>query len=303
MNSIRRNLTRLKLASLMLITCCVAATHLQANEYRRDTTNRLRVSSPGDQAFTEPIETIQIASGELGIIGKVHVKRGDIVAPGDLLLELDMTVLEASHQLAKAKANTQARLNAAKVELESKTKRYENRLELLRENASSPEEVARAKTELEVARQSVEALIEESELNRLETKRIESQMERLRVRAPIQGVVTDVRKKIGEYVSNSEPHVATVVQLNTLRVVFYLPTDRAIKIQRGDTAELLLVESKQRTDATVEYVAPITNADSGRVRVEVLIDNQFGEFRSGVRCQILQTLSRQSMINGPTQNR
>ena len=70
------------------------------------------INSAGNEAFTEPIETIKIASSELGIVGKVEVKRGDKVGVDDLLFELDMTVLEASRRLALAKANSKARLKS-----------------------------------------------------------------------------------------------------------------------------------------------------------------------------------------------
>ena len=285
----------------MLLLALGISTASFANDEGNEILNVLRASSGGDEAFTEPIETIKIASGENGIIASVTVKRGDTVAADDLLFELDMSVLESSRRLAQAKANTTARLKAAEAEFESKQKRYQQLVQLLREKAGNPEEVERAKTDTEVARQSVEAIIEENEQNRLETKRIESQMERRRIRAPIHGVVVDVLKKPGEYVSSNDPHIATVVQLKTLRVVFYLKTARAVNLKQGDAADLLLTETDQQAKGIVEYVAPITDADSGRVRVEVLINNELGEYRSGVRCRIVETFSRQSVSDSVIQ--
>ena len=257
----------------------------------------------GDEAFTEPIETIKVAASETGIIGKVKIKRGDNVNEGDLLFELDMSVLEASRRLSQAKANTKARLKSAEVEYESKQKHYKKLVELFAEEAGSPQEVEQAKTDAEVARQNIEAILEENEQFTLETKRIESQMERRRIRSPIHGVVIDIRKKPGEYVSNSDPHIATIVKLETLRVVFHLPTIRATKIKRGDTADILLTETNQHAVGIVEYVAPVTDAASGRVRVEVLIRNGRAEYRSGVRCRVVETYSRRSMMDEATDQR
>ena len=265
--------------------------------------SQMRALTAGDEAFTEPIETIKIASAESGIVGKVKIKRGDVVSAEDLLFELDMSVLEASKRLASAKANSKARLKAAKVEFEAKTKRLKKLILLREDGAGSVQEVEKAKTDAEVSRQSVEAIIEENEQAALETKRIESQMELRRIRTPIRGIVIDIRKKEGEYVSSSDPHLATIVQLETLRVVFYLPTSRVSRIKQGDYAELLLTETKQHAKGLVEYVAPITNADSGRVRVEVLIPNEAGEYRSGVRCRVLDVFAQQSMLDEPNQIR
>ena len=267
-----------------------------ANDHDRSAI-QLRSTSSGDEAFTEPIETIQVACPENGIIDSVNVKRGDIVDADQLLFELNMNVLEASLKLAQAKANSSARLKAAEVEFEAKEKKYKKLVKLISEKAGSPQEVERAKADYEVARQNVEAIIEEMEQFTLETKRIESQMEQRRVRSPIAGIITDVRRKPGEYVANADPHLATVVQLQTLRVVFYLPTAKAVKIKKGYAAEIFFTETNEKTQAVVEYVAPVTNADSGRVRVEVLIPNQNLAFRSGVRCRLLNTFVRQSMMD------
>jgi RND family efflux transporter MFP subunit len=309
-NSRTSQITRVLNVSVVLAIVLVGQTIACANhnddekdDLRLSRANQLRALSAGDEAFTEPIETIKIASAESGIVGKVKIKRGDTVGVDDLLFELDMSVLEASKRLASAKANSKARLKAAKVEYEAKTKRYKKLVTLREDGAGSAEEVEKAQTDAEVARQSVEAIIEENEQAALETKRIESQMELRRVRTPIQGIVIDVRKKEGEYVASSDPHLATIVQLETLRVVFYLPTSRVSKIKQGDNAELLLTETKQHAKGLVEYVAPITNADSGRVRVEVLIPNDEGAYRSGVRCRVLEVFAQQSMLDEPSQAR
>ncbi len=261
------------------------------------TEDSFRPFGMGDVAFTEPVELIKVACGETGIVGSVRVVRGARVQRDELLLELDMSVLEAAQQLAAAKARSTARLNAAQVEFEQKNQRYQKLEQLLRENAGSPEEVERAKADMQVANQNVVALQEEKEQNQLELKEIEARIERRRVRSPIGGDVVDVRRKQGEFVSPNDPHVATVVRLDQLRVVFHLPTGKAASFQRGDVVNVLLMQSDEVTEATLEYVAPITSADSGRVRVDALIENADGRFRSGVPCQMVNVSARHSRLD------
>ena len=256
-----------------------------------------RISSAGDEAFTEPIEAIEIAAAENGIIGDVAVKRGDSVETGDLLFELDMTVLEISRKLAAAKANSTARLKSAEVEFAARNESYEKKFSLLADRTVSIEEVSQAKVEADRARRKMEAIIEEHGQANLETKRIETLIEQRRVRSPINGVVVEVKRKPGEYVSNSDRHVATVVQLDRLRVEFHVPTVQAESVRSGDVASLLFPETGEQAQGVVQYVAPITDAVSGRVRVEVLIENKRGEYRSGVRCRILQSGTRQAMLH------
>ena len=64
-----------------------------------------------------------------------------------------------------------------------------------------------------------------------------------------------------------------------------------------------MTEKDQHAKAIVEYVAPVTNADSGRVRIEVVIENERRKYRSGVRCRMQETFSQQSMLQEMLDNR
>ncbi len=70
--------------------------------------------------FIEPISNkIEIRSKASGIVKQVHVDVGDVVAPGDLLIELDRDQLEAQRREADANlVAAQADVKAAQAELE-----------------------------------------------------------------------------------------------------------------------------------------------------------------------------------------
>ena len=253
-----------------------------------------------DEAFIEPIETIKVAAGESGIVAAVLPELGDTVKQGQLMIEMDQRVLQARLDVAAAKASSNARRVSAEVELKAKTDRFEKVEALLRNDAGSPGEVEKARSEMEVARQTVAQIENEIEQFQLEVKQIEAEIELRKIRSPIDGVVVDVRHQPGEYISVSDPHIVTIVRLETLQAVFYLPTSAAKKMNAGDTVELLLTETGATAAAMIRYVAPITNADSGRVRVDVEIDNAEGTLRSGVRCVIVPGSNRTSMMSHPS---
>jgi RND family efflux transporter MFP subunit len=175
-----------------------------------------------------------VACGEAGIVDRLKVKLGDRVAKDQVLVELDMSVLEAARRVATAKASGKARLAAAEVEFSLKSQRYQKLSQLYQEGAGSPEEASKARGAAEVARQDVEATLEAIDQSRLETEQIDAQIERRRIRSPIDGVVVELTRKQGEYISTSEPHIATVVSLDQLKAVFYLPTKIATEYQNGD---------------------------------------------------------------------
>lgn len=244
------------------------------------------LSAYSNDAFTQPIEKIMVACGEAGIVNQVKVELGDSVALDQVLVELDTSVLDAARRVAMSKASGKAKLTAAEVEFNLKSQRYQKLTQLYHEGAGSPEEASKARAEAEVARQNVEAILESVDQARLETDQIDAQIQRRRIRSPIDGVVVEITREQGEYISNADPHIATVVSLEKLKVVFYLPTKIATKFKEGDRVKVLLTETNQTANAVVGYVSPVTNADSGRVRVDVYVNNAQGKYRSGVRCRI-----------------
>ena len=98
--------------------------------------------------------------------------------------------------------------------------------------------------------------------------------------------MVEVKKKRGEFVATEDLHLVTIVQLKTLRAVFFLPTAIASRLKSADTATVRLPLYEKQVLATVEYVAPVTEPDSGLVRVHLLIANDSEHYRSGIRCHL-----------------
>ena len=82
----------------------------------------------------------------------------------------------------------------------------------------------------------------------------------------------------------SDPQVIRVVDLTRLRVTFYVPTAATHKLVKNDSVHLRFPETGAAALGRIDYVGAVTEADSGLVRVDVLIDNPAGKHRSGVRC-------------------
>lgn len=235
--------------------------------------------------FTKPVQEIEVSSPESGRLASVHVKRGDTVQKNQLMIELDTNILEASRRVASAKSKATAQIDALVVEAKLRQERHLKLRRLYDDGAGSIEEVLRSEADATVAALKVDAAREDANLRSLELAEIEARIELRRVRSPIAGVVTDVTKDAGEYVSLQQPHVVTVVQLDRLRVTFFVPTFVAYHVAPAESIRLLLPDSQTFCDGRIEHVGAVTKADSGRVRVDVLIDNPKNEFRSGILCQ------------------
>ncbi len=193
--------------------------------------------------FTEPFRKIEVAASETGTVAQLLVHEGDRVTKGQALATLDNDVLEVSREIATATVHAKGKLDSAVAERDLRKTRLE-RLEPLRaEGHASQEEIDRATADLAVAEANLQAAREQHQLDELERKKIEAMIERRTLRSPIDGYVLKLQKEEREFVSVNSASVATVVQLDPLRVVFSLPTAYAAKLSVGGTVDLELPES------------------------------------------------------------
>jgi RND family efflux transporter MFP subunit len=245
------------------------------------------------EGFTEPYRKIDVAAAETGTVSKLLVREGDRIVKGQALAMLDKDVLEVYKEIAEANTQVKGKSDSAEAERNLRKIRLE-RLEPLREQGhASQEEIDRARTELQVAEANLRSVREQRLVDALELKKVEAMIERRTLRSPIDGVVTKLHKDEQEFVSNNSATVVTVVQLDPLRVIFTIPTKSALSIEAGQTVALEFPESNNTAPCKVEFVAPITEAESGTVRVKVLLDNPKGQYRCGVRCSLnLQNISK-----------
>lgn len=236
-----------------------------------------------DTTFTEPAVSSELAFAESGIVQKVHVKPGDYISKGSIVAELRSGVLQRALASAKAKADSTARINAAKAKLRLTAQKNESLKKLDRNGFANRQEVLRATTEFEQAKAELQLAMDENEIAGLEFKQIEAQLERRVIRSPFDGHIIEVHKEVGEYVSGSEPQFATLVVLEDLRARFYLIDRQAAHLAAGDTVGINI--DKTPTTARVVFVSPIIDPDSRTVRVEVEIHNADGNYISGEPCR------------------
>ena len=236
------------------------------------------------KSFTEPIEKSITASPEPGIVAQSFVKEGDRVEVGERLAALNHSVLKESLTIAIARAESTARLDSARSQLIMIKSQLEAIESLVEGGHTNKFEVEQKQAEYEVAYAELRTAQDELKLNQLEVARIRAQLNDRFITSPINGFVTEVHKQLGENISNNEPEYATVVRVDQLRVRFYLDagTLRATKV--GDGVSVLVGRSSSRKEATVTYVSPVIDPDSGLGRLDVSIENAELEIQSGVMC-------------------
>lgn len=241
-------------------------------------------------AFIEPYQEIDIAGGEMGLLERVLVKEGDVVHAGQLLAQLNDDVLASTLEISKAAMESKGKLNLAKADLADQESKLRKLKALYGRGNASQVELDRAASMAEMARARLEQVSDELRLKALEIERTERQLEQLRLRTPIDGVVTEIYKDPGEFLSISEPIVVRVIALDPLMVVFPVPQEKASSMRRESRIPLLVGPTRIEATGIIEYVSPVTDAQSGTRKVKVRIDNSRKQWPCGSICRLRDVL-------------
>lgn len=240
-------------------------------------------------SFTKPFRIIRVAAAEPGRIESVNVRRGNVVCQGQTLVRIDSRILQAARNVAAAEAAGTARIDGLKVEYELQARRLQQFQALAADGLGSTEELHRAEADQQIALANLRAAQELQQQQELRVAEIETRIAARDVTSPIDGIVTEVWKEPGEFVSVAAPEVVMIVELSQLRASFFLPTQDVVSLNESQTVQILFPDSGRKVIGRIEHVSVVTEADSGRVRVDVVIDNRQQLLRSGIRCRLLLT--------------
>ena len=159
--------------------------------------------------IVEPIQTVVIKPQVAGEILAVHFKEGSLVKEGEALFTLDARQYEANAALRKADlAKAQANHSWA-------AKYYERLKSADRRSVSA--------ADLEAAQNNVvqgKAAVEQA---RASLRLAEIDLGRTKIKAPISGRIGRAEFTKGNYVTPDSSSLATIVQVNPIRVAFALP--------------------------------------------------------------------------------
>lgn len=238
------------------------------------------------EGFTEPYEDIDVAAAEMGTLSSVDVDDGQEVKRGQLLARLNDDVLKVSLEVAKAGMNATGELETAQTQLDLKKVELEKLKQLFEREHASQQELDRVLGELRVAESRLLTVREDLEVRRLEHARIKAQLSQREIRSTIDGIIVDVKKDEGEFVSPSDPVVARVVQLNPLRVVFSVPNERRVDIRKRQNVRMQIAGG-EIASGVVEHVSPVADASSGTFQVNVKLPNPAGRWHGGEKSVLL----------------
>lgn len=286
LSNFTKSLARLTLVSLVGITLLVSGGNLVAQQAYHN--NEIL------KTFTEPIEKSVAAGPEIGIVVESFVKEGDHVQVGDRLAAINHSVIKESLAIAVARAESTTSLDLAQARLELVASQLEAVQSLVNGGHTNKFEVEQKLAEHQQAYSELRVAQDEAKLNALEVKRIRAELNERFITSPINGVVTELHKQLGENISNNEPEYATVVRVDELKVRFYLDAATLQRTQVGDMVTVLVGSNRVSKSALVTYVSPVIDPESDLGRMDVLIDNRDMQIQSGIICEYSESGPREA---------
>ncbi|MEX0565363.1 efflux RND transporter periplasmic adaptor subunit [Raoultella terrigena] len=231
-------------STLLIVALAIIAAWLVWNYYTQ---------SPWTRDGKVRAEQVGITPQVSGSILQLNVRDNQLVKAGDVLFTIDDTpyriaLLDAQAQLAK----TRAELAKAKV-AQSKAASDAARRRDLSRNVISAEDLESAGTALSTANAVLEAAKAVTGVAQASLEHAQWQLSQTVIKAPVDGWVTNLSTRVGDYAAVGRPLFA-LVDSHSFYVIGYFEETKLRHIRAGDSAEVILYSSKQKLQGHVSSI-------------------------------------------------
>ncbi|MBW2275927.1 MAG: efflux RND transporter periplasmic adaptor subunit [Deltaproteobacteria bacterium] len=216
-----------------------------------------------------PIRESHLSGAVAGTIKKIKVDEGDRVTKGQLLLQLDKRGFQLMVQQARAGlAAAKAQLSATELELERAEK-------LIASEAAPRATYDRIKAQHEAAQAQVQ-------LARAQLAQARKSLNDSSIRAPYDGVITEVLKEEGEFAPSMPlTFLLKLVDTSSLEVQVFMPEEVAAEIAVGTAAAVELESAGVKTNGAVSFVSDRIQAGTQTFEIRIKLDNAAGQIKAG----------------------
>lgn len=252
------------LLAMQLITAC--SSQEAAVHEERAISVRTSVAELSDEqltrSFTGSVEgerQADIYAKMAEAVEKVHVREGDHVSEGQLLISLDKTGPSSSY-------------NTAESVFRNSEKTYKKMEYLFSEGAISESQYDAARTQFEVNKAAFESA------SRL-----------VDIQSPIVGVVTSVDVSEGDFLSQGQ-HLATVATTDRLRVKCAVNSRDIGYLKEGGEVMILSDATDTPQPGRIVGVARSADPKTRAFQLDVLFDNVDSRFRPGMFVRVISAI-------------
>lgn len=176
-----------------------------------------------------------------GVISHIYVEVGQTVKKGQVLAEIDATMLKQS-------------ISEIKTQLDYATTMYEKQKSLWEQNIGSEVQYLGSKNQKESMEKRLATLME--------------QIEMTKIKSPINGTIEELPVKIGQSVAPGMV-VFRVINFSKAKVVLDVSETYASKIKNGDKAIVYFPDFNQETEAKISFASKYINPTNRSFTAEI----------------------------------
>ncbi|MCH8492846.1 MAG: efflux RND transporter periplasmic adaptor subunit [Idiomarina sp.] len=224
----------------------------------------------------QPLDFVDVGAQVSGQLEVLHVEVGHTVERGQVLAEIDATVLEARLDGVRAqlrfqqaqKREREATLDLANINLARQEKLFVDRA-TSEELVQSAAATARAE---EARRDAVQAQIEQTESS---LRADEANLNYTRIFAPMPGTVTNIVARRGQTLNAAQttPTIMTIADLSTMRVEAQVSEADVSRLRDGmDVYFTTLGNRGQRWYSTLDIIEPTPSIENNVVLYNALFE-------------------------------
>lgn len=188
-------------------------------------------------------KNVLISAETNGRIESIHVRDGDEIKKGQLLITLDASILENS-------------VEELKTQLDLATIVYQKRKRLWEQNIGSEVQFLEAKNSMETLQR------------RLETT--DSQLRQARIRAPFAGVVDNIDAKLGEMAMFGAPMIR-ILSVDEMHLEADISEKYLGRLQGGDSVSLFFSAFDAEINSVITSVGHVINRQNRTFPVEIAL--------------------------------
>ncbi len=196
--------------------------------------------------WVRPHTKVDVQSDVMGRVTEIHVKEGDAVKKGQILVRIDPTQLEANLERARAGVS-QALAQAAQQHATAvqAQRAYQRAQEMAKANAQlvSQQQLDDAQAQAQSAAEFARSADYNVEVARASLRQAEDQLSKTTIRSPMDGVVTRLPIEVGAMAiigmqNNPGSVLLTISDLSNMESVIKVDETDVPQIQLGDSASV-----------------------------------------------------------------
>jgi len=284
-----KTISKLLIISILIFTVSCGEEKTETKDNRL--TVSVKVSSPSTlegnflnaSGKVEAIQNANLSTRIMGFVNKVHVKVGDKVRKGQLLLSINSADINAQ------KAQVNASITEATAAYKNAEKDYNRFKALFEDSSASQKEMDDMTANYEIAKARLEAA------NQMKNQ-VNAQLSYSNISAPFSGVVTGKFINKGDMASPGMP-LMSVEAPGKFQVIAMVPESEITQVKNGSEVNVTIKSTGEVVKGKVTEVSTSAKNTGGQYLVKVILDKTEVKLLSGMFTSVQFPVAKASSNN------